>query len=214
MTTCARAIARNTTNRAWYPKLVMTRPAIRGKPRIAASNSMPAIGSSRGLTGSAETRGRSDDLAVESLVGEDVAVIASISHALAHASAVAASDLGGETVLLPEAPEAGCAYRGQFERQLASAGMVPQEKMEFQSIEAVKQCVAAGMGVSVLPSVAVRMEIEGRKLAVLRWEEPFEVLTRMAWHRQRWHSPALRAFLDAAREVFGSGATDSLAAAE
>jgi DNA-binding transcriptional LysR family regulator len=40
------------------------------------------------------------------------------------------------------------------------------------------------------------------------------VLTRMAWHRQRWHSPALRAFLDAAREVFGSGATDTLTAAE
>jgi DNA-binding transcriptional LysR family regulator len=159
-------------------------------------------------------RGRSDELAVEDLVGEDIAVIASISHALANASAVAASDLGGETVLLPEAPEAGCAYRGQFERQLASTGMVTQEKMEFQSIEAVKQCVAAGMGVSVLPRVAVRTEIEGRKLAVLPWEEPFEVLTRMAWHRQRWHSPALRAFLDAAREVFGSGATDTLTAAE
>jgi DNA-binding transcriptional LysR family regulator len=115
---------------------------------------------------------------------------------------VAPRDLSGETVLLPEAPESGCAYRGQFERHLAEAGVVPPEKMEFQSIEAVKQCVAAGMGVSVLPSVAVDAELEGGKLAPLRWEEPFEVRTQMVWHGERWKSPALRAFLEAAREVF------------
>ena len=104
--------------------------------------------------------------------------------------------------MLPEAPESGCAYRGQFERQLGAAGVVPPEKMEFQSIEAVKQCVSAGMGVSVLPSVAVSAELEGGKLAALRWEEPFEVLTQMVWHKERWQSSALRAFLDTAREAF------------
>ena len=76
---------------------------------------------------------------------------------------------------MPEAPESGCAYRGQFERQLGEKGVVPPERMEFQSIEAVKQCVAAGMGVTVLISVAVEAEIEDSRLAALRWEEPFEV---------------------------------------
>src|SRR3712207_3787489 len=65
------------------------------------------------------------DLAVETLVAEEVTVIAPASHALASASAVLPQDLRGETVLLPEAPESGCAYRGQFERQLGSAGVVP-----------------------------------------------------------------------------------------
>src|SRR5919205_2629228 len=100
-------------------------------------------------------RVRPADLAVETLVAEDVTVIAPTSHALTSAPVVLPQDLRGETVLLPEAPESGCAYRGQFERQLGSVGVVPPEKMEFQSIEAVKQCVAVGMGVSVLPSVAV-----------------------------------------------------------
>jgi DNA-binding transcriptional LysR family regulator len=113
-------------------------------------------------------------------------------------------DLRGEKVLLPEAPESGCAYRGQFERQLGSAGVVPPEMMEFQSIEAVKQCVAAGMGVSVLPSVAVDAELKTGALAALQWGEPFEVLTQMSWHEERWKSPALRTFLEAAREVFSS----------
>ena len=107
-------------------------------------------------------------------------------------------------MLLPEAPESGCDYRGQFESQFGSAGVVPTETMEFQSIEAVKQCVAAGMGVSVLPSVAVDAELKAGTLAAVRWGEPFEVLTQMSWHEDRWKSPALRAFLEVAREVFSS----------
>jgi DNA-binding transcriptional LysR family regulator len=143
-------------------------------------------------------------LAIETLVAEEVTVIAPTSHALASSSAVVPQDLRGETVLLPEAPESGCAYRGLFERQLGSAGVVPPEKMEFQSIEAVKQCVAAGMGVSVLPSVAVDAELKAGTLAALQWGEPFEVLTQMSWHEDRWKSPAVRAFLAVAREVFSS----------
>jgi DNA-binding transcriptional LysR family regulator len=76
--------------------------------------------------------------------------------------------------------------------------------MEFQSIEAVKQCVAAGMGVCVLPSVAVHAELKTGALAALQWGEPFEVLTQMSWHEDRWKSPALRAFLEVAQEVFSS----------
>jgi DNA-binding transcriptional LysR family regulator len=148
-------------------------------------------------------------LAVETLVAENVSVIAPTSHALASSSAVVPHDLRGETVLLPEAPESGCAYRGQFERQLGSAGVVPPEKMEFQSIEAVKQCVAAGIGVSVLPSVAVSAELKAGTLAALQWGEPFEVLTQMSWHEDRWKSPALRAFLEVVREVFSSRAAST-----
>jgi DNA-binding transcriptional LysR family regulator len=149
-------------------------------------------------------RGRPADLAVETLLAEEVTVIAPTSHQLASASTVLPQDLRGETVLLPEAPESGCAYRGQFERQLGSAGVVPPETMEFQSIEAVKQCVAAGMGVSVLPSVAVGTELKAGTLAELQWGEPFEVLTQMSWHEDRWKSPALQAFLEVARGVFSS----------
>jgi DNA-binding transcriptional LysR family regulator len=149
-------------------------------------------------------RTRPTYLAVETLVAEDVSVIAPASHALAPSFVVLPRDLGTATVLLPEAPESGCAYRGQFERQLGSAGVVPPETMEFRSIEAVKQCVAAGMGISVLPSVAVSAELKTGKLAALRWGESFEVLTQMSWREDRWESPALRAFLETVQEVFST----------
>ncbi len=141
-------------------------------------------------------------LGVETLIEEGVSVVVPPGHALASSASVSPVDLSGETVLLPEAPESGCAYRAQFERQLAGAGVVPPETMEFQSIEAVKQCVAAGMGVSVLIGAAVDAELAGGRLSELRWGEPFEVLTQMVWHEARWKSPALRAFLQTAREVF------------
>ena len=160
------------------------------------------------LDGPLEGRLRGTNLAFEALVAEDVSVVAPASHALANSSVALPKDLWGETVLLPEAPESGCAYRGQFERHLAEADVVPRETMEFQSIEAVKRCVAAGMGISVLPSVAVGSELEGGVLATLGWDEPFEVLTQMSWHEGRWKSPALRTFLEAAGEVFSTTSSE------
>jgi len=82
--------------------------------------------------------------------------------------------------------------------------------MEFQSIEAVKQRVAAGMGVSVLPNVMVGAELKAGKLAALRWEEPFEVLTQCrgtkvggnpprferSWRQVEKHSPWCEHLLD------------------
>ena len=157
------------------------------------------------LDGPLEGRLGGSALAAEALVVEHVSVVAPPTHALSSSPTVFPRDLLGETVLLPEAPEAGCAYRGQFERHLAEAGVVPRETMEFQSIEAVKRCVAAGMDVSVLPAVAVVSELESGVLATLGWNGPFEVKTQIAWHEGRWKSPALRAFLEAAGEVFGTG---------
>ncbi len=143
-----------------------------------------------------------EGLSVETMIGENVTVIAPASHALASSDLVMPRDLSGETVLLPEAPQSGCAYRAQFERQLSAAGVVPPEKLEFQSIEAVKRCVAAGMGISVLPTVAVEGDLAAGNLSGLRWGDPFLVETRMVWHEERWASPALLAFLETARDVF------------
>lgn len=145
-------------------------------------------------------------LETEDLVQERIVVISPAAHALASSSRVVPADLAGETLLLPEAPESGCAYRGQFERHLGADGVVVPEKIEFQSVEAVKRCVAAGMGVSVLPDVAVEGELRSGELSALAWDGSFDVRTRMAWHGERWKSPALRAFLETAREIFGPAA--------
>jgi DNA-binding transcriptional LysR family regulator len=81
----------------------------------------------------------------------------------------------------------------------------PNSTIEFSSGEASKRCVEAGMGVAVLAAVSVAEEIEAGKLAALRWGEPdFNVMTQMVRHKDKWLSPALRAFLEVARRVLRS----------
>ena len=142
------------------------------------------------------------DLITEPLVREPLALFAHPTHPLTRKTQVHTRMLHGETLLLTEV---GCVYRERFERVLAAAGAHPANTVEFSSIEAIKQCVIAGMGLSLLPEVTVRDELARGRLAALPWTEPdFGLVTVMAWHRDKWLSPALRAFIALSREVLAT----------
>lgn len=134
------------------------------------------------------------------LTPEPISVIAPADHRLARARRVVPTDLDGEPLLLPEAPDFGCAYRGQFERQLADAQVLTDRALEFTSIETVKQCVVSGMGISVVPSVAVEADVAAGRLVRLPWKPRFDVYTQIVWDPRRTISPAQAAFIAAARE--------------
>ncbi len=53
----------------------------------------------------------------------------------------------------------GCFYRSTFERWLERAGLVPQQVLELGTLDGILSCVAAGMGVTLLP----RAVMEGRQ---------------------------------------------------
>ena len=186
-------------------------------PKVRVSLKPTAVGRLVGSTRRALEEGRVDiafvldvpsinvaGISAERLMEEDVSIVAPPAHALAGSALVIPPNLVGETVLLPEAPQSGCAYRGRFERQLSEGGVVPRETLEFQSIEAIKRCVSAGMGVSVLPTIAVEAELVWGALSRLSWHEPIRVGTLIAWNEGRWTSPAMRAFLQTAREVLSA----------
>jgi DNA-binding transcriptional LysR family regulator len=136
------------------------------------------------------------------LTGEPISVIAAPGHRLAGSRKVGPTDLAGEPLLLPEAPDFGCAYRGQFERHLADAHVSADGALEFASIETVKQCVVAGMGVSVVPAVAVDADVAAGRLVRLPWSDSFDVHTQLVRNGRRSLSPAHAAFVAMAREVF------------
>jgi DNA-binding transcriptional LysR family regulator len=143
------------------------------------------------------------DLVVLPLIREPLCVIAAPDHPLTHAHAVAPADMEGQSLLLTEP---GCSYREQFERALADAGVRAAATVSFSNIEALKQCVMAGMGIGVLLRVAVATEIARGRLAALEVAGPsLSVFTQVAWHRDKWLSPALRAFLKLTLEVLGRG---------
>ena len=148
-----------------------------------------------------EELGPSGRLAVEPLLEEPLVLVASPAHPLSRASSVRPEDLDAVPVVFTEK---GCGYRKVFERALVRSGARPEAAGEFTSSEAVKRCVEAGTGVAVLAAVSVAEELEAGRLAALRWEGPdLQVTTHMIWHKDRWTSPALGAFLRVARQTFG-----------
>jgi DNA-binding transcriptional LysR family regulator len=136
---------------------------------------------------------------LEPLVHERIFVLTSPEHSLTRCASVSLADLAGETLLLTEA---GCAYRLLFERALHQLGVRLGMILEFHSVEAIKQCTMSGLGVAVLPEVAVRAEVDQGRLAVLPFtDQEFTMLTLLAWHKDKWLSPALRAFLAVTRQI-------------
>ena len=146
-------------------------------------------------------------LVVEYLSPEPMTLIASPKHPLANRNGVRAADLEQETFLLTEH---GCAYRRKLEKVLAAEGVVPRSVLEFDSVEAIKQCVALNMGIAVLPRITLSAELERGSLATLTWKGPdLTMATQMAWHKDKWVSPAMAAFLGTVREAGGLTAAAS-----
>src|SRR5579859_875958 len=141
----------------------------------------------------------SASLHVEPLLTEEIVIVAPPEHPFAARQRVVTADLEGEPLLLTEI---GCTYRNLFERVLAAGGVRPAATMEFSSIEAIKQFVMAGMGIAVLPEVTVAADIAAERLVALRWAgDELRIVTQIIWHKDKWLSQALVAFLETAREV-------------
>ncbi len=139
-----------------------------------------------------------EHLVFEVLIREKMLVLAHPDHPLAEYRSINAADLNRETIIVTEP---GCSYRVMFEEVLASAGL-QNTRMEFSSVEAIKQCVIAGLGIALLPEMAVSGEIQQGKLTALPWAGPeFPVITQMCWHKDKWMSPALQSFIGVSRNV-------------
>jgi DNA-binding transcriptional LysR family regulator len=115
-------------------------------------------------------------------------------HPLCYAKKVRPQDLVDQTLLLTEA---GCGYRKKLDLQLALANIRPQHITEFSSVEAIKQCVAAGMGLGLLPEIVIACELKNGQFTALNWQaSKLSIATHIVWHKDKWMSPGMNAFLD------------------
>lgn len=124
---------------------------------------------------------------------EDVYLFGTPDHPLANAKRIEATDLADQTLLLTEA---GCGYRKKLDMQLAAANIKPQHVTEFSSVEAIKQCVLAGMGIGLLPGIVIAAELKKKQFAIMHWHGPkLTIATHVVWHKDKWISPSIGAFL-------------------
>ncbi|MBC8077030.1 MAG: LysR family transcriptional regulator [Chloroflexales bacterium] len=137
----------------------------------------------------------------EALLAEPLLMLAPAQHPLAGRSTLKLHDIQDETIMLTEA---GGSYRMLLEAALAAAHLRPIT-LEFASVEALKQCVIASLGIALLPQMAVVAELRDGLLRALPLSPVTQPLaTQIVWHRERWQPLALQAFIATSRAVLGA----------
>ena len=129
---------------------------------------------------------------------EPMVLLAYPGHPLLQKEKILPQDLEGESLILTEI---GCSYRASFERILKDAGVTPHITLESGSIHAIKLFTMSGLGICLLPKIAVEEELRLGKLLPLPWCGPdFAIVSQVFYHKNKWISPALDAFLSLCKD--------------
>lgn len=120
--------------------------------------------------------------------------IAPPGHVLAGANALGPRVLGDQPLILYEK---GSATRAAIDHWFQRAACTPRVVMELGNVEAIKKMVGAGLGLSLLPEVAVAAEIASGELARLSLRPPLERQLGVVHRTDRIMTPALKTAIDA-----------------
>jgi DNA-binding transcriptional LysR family regulator len=127
-------------------------------------------------------------------VGADPLVfVASPGHPLADGP-VPLARLGGERLVVREE---GRADRGELERLLRAHGARPAVRHVVAGLEAAKRTVAAGLGLALVPALAVADELAAGRLVALDVAEPLPSLTWGVLGRGPDDGPLVAALIEA-----------------
>ena len=140
----------------------------------------------------------------ELLSQDQLVAIASPRHTLAAQRVVSAFALAGEKLILGER---GGNTRRLIDEFFAEAGLKPTVAMELSRQAAIKNMVAADMGVGIVPLSVVRDEVDRGRL-VRWWIEGARINWEMGLARLSggYLSPVCQTFIDLCREHFAAAA--------
>jgi len=134
----------------------------------------------------------SPDIITTDLVKETLVMIAPPGHRLCGKAVITPNDLEDEVLLLTETGS----YRDLLERWIKEEG-VGCSRIAFWNIEAIKQSVKCGLGLSYLPLMTVREELDRGSLVALPWIHSEEfVTTQLAFHKDKWITPAMNKLIE------------------
>lgn len=136
-------------------------------------------------------------LAMETVIEEELLLISAADWP----TLAGAAGLAGRGPLALFTFREGCSYRQRLLDWLRAEGVQIAQLNEFGSFEAIIACVAAGMGVSLLPRAVLDAHIAA---GILRTQPTPAALskaqTQLVWHRERSRHVAREAFSALLRE--------------
>jgi DNA-binding transcriptional LysR family regulator len=145
------------------------------------------------------------NIETELLSSDQLVAIASPRHQLAGQRVVSAFALAGEKLILGER---GGNTRRLIDEFFAEAGLKPKVAMELSRQQAIKNMVAADMGVGIVPLSVARDDVERGRL-VRWWIEGARINWEMGVARLSggYLSPVTQTFLELCRAHFAAGAS-------
>jgi len=152
---------------------------------------------------------QAQNLHVNVLAHEPIVLIAPPDHPLLDERQVSPEQIESESVIVTEL---GCNYRNYFENTVHAAGVTLRSRFELNNVQAIKQCVMVGLGIALLPYYTVRQEVDEGRLAILPYQHQFHVDLQLIYHRDRWMSPALSAFVELAHDMLSQPDIEALPA--
>lgn len=97
--------------------------------------------------------------------------------------------------------EQGSATRFSMENFLDKNGIIPNMKIQLTSNEAVKQSVIAGLGLSIMPLIGLKNELENGDIKIIPIKKlPIVSSWRLIWLKGKKMSPVAKAYFDYVNE--------------
>lgn len=134
---------------------------------------------------------------------DDLTLVVPPNHPLALREGVTLADAGREPFLFLER---GSSYHSLVYGIFLRAGIVPESAMELDAIETTKHMVEAGLGIAILPEVAVRREVEAgnlRAVEIADMEQPPQREVGVHILRNRVAPAPIRDFIGMLLRTFG-----------
>ena len=124
---------------------------------------------------------------------EPIGVFAPNNHPLTSKKHVTTSDFNNEPLIVTKKE---CCYRQKFEHVLALENVKPHIVLETSSLQVIKEATLSGLGLCVLPDIVVEKELKENKLVKLNYKTSYDIYSQLICHKDKWQSPALKAFLE------------------
>ena len=141
------------------------------------------------------------DVSAIPIYEDELVLVVDPAHAFARRDAIRLREIAAEQLILFDRTSS---YHGLTSALFREAGVVPRSLLELDNVEAAKKMVEAGLGVALLPRIALEAELAGRRLREVRVRDVAPVRRPVVALRARDAgppAPAVAAFLAGLREL-------------
>lgn len=140
------------------------------------------------------------------LYDEEAVLVAHPKNGFAKSGVTSMREVAQEPLILYDPGDPGSSYFTFINKLCREAGVTPKVEMNLDSVEAVKNMVELGLGISFLPRSGVRQSLENGSLVIIPLAEQQQVLlpTYVLVRKGQHYSPTVLAFLGLLQQIYNA----------